>query len=956
MIDKRVLTLWCIYHPMNKPTRESTGNKSVAAQREEEILAFWNEQKIFDKSLAKDAPQGEFVFYDGPPFATGLPHSGTLLSSIAKDVIPRYKTMRGYHVRRRWGWDCHGLPIESLVEKELGLKTKKDILDIGIEKFNETARSFVLRYVDEWKKYIERVGRWVDFDHSYKTMDNTYIESVWWAIKEMHKKGKIYEGRKVLLYCPHCETPLAKAEIAMDNTYQDVTEEAVTVKFEVKNPADHSLPQNTFILAWTTTPWTLPGNVALAVGKDISYVLVEEDDARYLLAKDLYKGTGDIVKEFTGEDLAGLAYTPLYEVQKVQQYEGKKYQVLLADFVSTDEGTGVVHTAVMYGEDDFALGQKEHLPMVQLLDASGKYNTDAPELVRGIYIKDAERLIKKDLEDRGLLFKRENNTHSYPHCYRCGTPLIYNAISSWFIDIQSVKQRMIEENEQINWSPQHLQHGRFGHILETAPDWTISRNRFWASPLPIWKCEQCKEIAVVGSRKELKERANEPVPEDLDLHRPYIDAFTLKCSCGGTMRRIPEVVDCWLESGSMPFAEYHYPFENVEEFEKRFPGDFIAEYIAQTRTWFYYMHALGVLLFNKHAFNNVVTTGNVLAADGSKVSKSKKNYTDPYVLFNTFGADAFRFYLMSSVVMQAEDMMFIDSELRETHNKVVNLLRNTLTFYGLYKENAPEPERASDHILDRWILARLNEALQTTTESFEAYDMVHATRPMRDFIDDFSTWYVRRSRERVKSADAGQALGTMRYVLREFSKIIAPIMPFIAEEIYRTVRTDDDPESVHLTSWPKNTSDMDLAILQDMATTRALVSSALKLRQTAGLKIRQPLSKLSVKNDLLKDKEEYLALIRDEINVKAIVFDASIADEAVLDTTITPELAEEGAVRELIRTIQDLRKKNGLSRNDAAVLVYASDTTLLEKHWEEIRQTSNLLEFKKGQKTAIEKV
>ena len=497
--------------------------KSEVAKKEEKILEFWKNERIFEKSLEKKSPKGEFVFYDGPPFATGLPHSGSLLSSVSKDLIPRYKTMRGYRVRRRWGWDTHGLPIESLVEKKLGLKNKKEIIALGIETFNETAREMVLQYVHDWKRYVERMGRWVDFDNSYKTMDNTFIESVWWALKEIHKKGRLYEGRKVLMYCPHCETPLAKAEIAMDNTYKDITEETVTVKFKVKHPEKHNLPANTYLLAWTTTPWTLPGNVALAVGKDIEYGVYEVNSEYLIVAKNLSallqaasQRSSDLAVQpsaggarpfaprlassVNGSELVGIEYEPLYEIEKVKKYDGKKWVVLPADFVTTEDGTGIVHTAVIYGEDDFNLGQKEKLPMVQLLNANATYNDDAPEFLRGEYIKQAEPKIKEDLESRGLLFAKAPHTHSYPHCYRCGTPLIYNAVSSWFIDIQSIKERMLAENEKIDWIPAHLKNGRFQHNLETAPDWTISRNRFWASPLPIWK-DKNGNVTVIGSLK-----------------------------------------------------------------------------------------------------------------------------------------------------------------------------------------------------------------------------------------------------------------------------------------------------------------------------------------------------------------------------------------------------------------------------------------------------------------------
>ncbi|MFM2414688.1 MAG: isoleucyl-tRNA synthetase [Candidatus Parcubacteria bacterium] len=634
-----------------KPS-ENAAVKSETASREEALVQYWKEHNIFEKSIEKSAPKGEFVFYDGPPFATGLPHMGHLLASSYKDAVGRYKTMQGYRVPRRWGWDCHGLPIESLVEKKLGLKTKKDIEVLGVEKFNAEARASVQQFVSDWEWYVDRIGRWVDFKNSYKTMDNSYMESVWWALKRLHEKKLLYEGNRVLMYCTHCETPLAKAEIQMDNTYKDVVDEAVTVKFKVKDPAKHGLPENTFILAWTTTPWTLPGNVGLAVGAEIEYVVVKYKDvesligegiqkipfeslpdAYVLVAKDLFetafydRSEATVVSLVKGSDLVGIKYEPLYTVAAVEAHTGKKHEVLAADFVTTTDGTGVVHTAVMYGEDDYNLGKKEGLPMVQLLTQNGHYNEKAPELVRDMFYKKGGRYVLEDLEKRGLVFKIEKYNHSYPHCYRCGTALIYNAVSSWFLGInlvpegatKTVKERMLEENKEIGWVPDHLRDGRFNNILEGAPDWTISRNRFWATPLPIWRCTKCPEKSVIGSVEELRARAQQPVPEGQDLHRPYIDAFTLTCEvCNGEMRRTPEVVDCWVESGSMPFAELGYPRANKELFEKRFPGDFITEYIAQTRTWFYYTHAMGVMVFDKKAFKNVTSTGTILAADGEK--------------------------------------------------------------------------------------------------------------------------------------------------------------------------------------------------------------------------------------------------------------------------------------------------------------------------------------------------
>lgn len=1087
--------------------------KSEVAKHEEAVQAFWKDQDIFKKTLEKPAPKGEFVFYDGPPFATGLPHSGSLLSSVSKDLIPRYKTMRGYRVRRRWGWDTHGLPIESLVEKKLGLKNKKEILSIGIEAFNETARSLVLEYVHEWKRYVERVGRFVDFDNSYKTMDNSFIESVWWGLKRIHDKGRLYEGRKVLMYCPHCETPLAKAEIAMDNTYKDVTEEAVTAKFRVKEPSKHSLPENTYLLAWTTTPWTLPGNVGLAVGPDIEYVLVAGEGEHYLLAKARHEGA--VEKSFAGTDLVGIEYEPLYEVEKVRLHAGKKWTVLPADFVNTEDGTGIVHTAVIYGEDDYQLGVKEGLPMVPILNPNATYNDDAPEFLRGKYIKKAEADIKEELESRGLMFAKALNTHSYPHCYRCGTALIYNAVSSWFIDIQAVKERMLAENEKITWVPEHLKHGRFQHIVENAPDWTISRNRFWASPLPIWKGKD-GSVTVIGSLSELKERTKKsgnryfvmrhgeaennvltqldssdtkrwpltdagreqvatsvkglvangvtrlyaspfartsetaallakelgipaenlsvderlkefdfgdfdgsahrvfldwrnehayedcvpggesyaeakqrfaeflyeletkhenetilivthgvgvetlravvegadqqaskriaedfipsfatpeellfvPLPHnkkyELDFHLPYIDRIQLLDQEGEPLTRIPEVVDCWVESGSMPFAEYHYPFENKEEFENRSPGDFISEYIGQTRAWFYYMHAISLELFDHLAFKNVITTGNVLAADGAKLSKSKNNYTDPYLLFDKYGADAFRYTLMSSVVMQAEDLTFRDDDVKDAHARIVNMLRNIYGFYEIYKDDLKEGSKPlTSHPLDRWIQVRLNLLVNDVTESFDRYDVPRGIRPLREFIDELSNWYVRRSRDRAKGEDEQdkqQTLAMLREVLHTLSRLVAPVMPFIAEEIYQGVRYETDPESVHLASWPTTEASAlgfftgkqkkDAGLVEDMRRVRTLASEALRMRQAKNIVVRQPLQALSIPGTL---SQELAAILSDEVNVKEIRMNAP---EMMLDTELTPVLIKEGDERTLARAVAEARKTEGLSPKD----------------------------------------
>lgn len=1113
MPDTHVLFVSDIHKMTNKNEQ-----KSEVAKREEEVLAFWQSADIFNKSLKKESPKGDFVFYDGPPFATGLPHVGNLLSSVVKDVVGRYWTMKGYHVERRWGWDCHGLPIENQIEKDLGLKNKKEIYELGIDKFNEACKSTVLKYADEWKSYVNRIGRWTEYDGAYKTMDNTYMESVWWFVSEIYKKGLLYEGRKVLLYCPHCETPLSKAEIAMDNSYKDVTEESVYIKFKVKDPAKHKLPENSFLMAWTTTPWTLPGNVALAVGEDIEYAILENNGEHVVMAKDLVDSVladgaaewqvGEVVK---GKQLLGVGYEPLYELPKVlAEKKPNAFTVLPADFVTTEEGTGIVHTAVIYGEDDYELGLASDLPMVPLLDQAGHFNDSAPEFIHGQYFKKSEKSIKEDLESRGLMFKRKNHTHSYPHCYRCGTALLYNALESWFVNIQKVKDKLLKTNEDINWYPEHLKQGRYRHILENAPDWTISRNRFWATALPIWRNKKSGEFKVFGSLEELKEyvpksgnnyytlrhgeseknvleivtdvvdkypltekgiadtqasvknyagkidliitspvlRAKQtaevaakeigirdediivderlremehgtfegksleeyhnhfprglkrftdkpdggenwsdikkrmgellfeleekykdknilivshgdpislmyaaasgldqneivarwekeypekgvlnelaftPYPHngdyELDLHRPYIDDLPVVDKDGEKLERIPEVIDVWAESGSMPFAARHYPHSNQEEFKRSFPADFIAEYIAQTRTWFYYMHTVSLLLFGQPSFKNVVSTGNILAEDGTKMSKSKRNFTDPMENIDRYGVDAMRYYLMNGVVMQSEDMSFKDEELREMHNRVVNILWNTYKFYDLFKASDSgqvNPEK-SNNVLDQWILARLNELVADASKYMDGYDFTRATRPMRQFVEDFSTWYVRRSRDRFKSEDEEDkqmALATTKYVLLTFSKVIAPVMPFIADSVYKGV--GGELESVHLEDWPESQK-VEEKIIETMTKTRDIVSLALEARAKAKLKVRQPLQKLVVKNDSAALYEPYVSLILDEVNVKEVVFDSKITEEVELDTNLTPELKREGDVREFIRSVQQERKGLGLQQSD----------------------------------------
>ncbi len=874
--------------------------------------------------------------------------------------------MKGYQVRRRWGWDCHGLPIENIVEKELKVSGKKDIEEkLGVDKFNETCQSKVLTYTQDWKKMINRIGRWVEFDNAYKTMDSTYMESVWWSLKTIWEKGLIYEGRKVLMYCPRCETPVSKAEIAMDDSYKDITEETVTVKFKIKDPEKHNLPANTFMLAWTTTPWTLPGNVALTVGRELTYSLVESEKEYFIVAKErlpevMKSKHYTLIQDMKGSQLIGLEYEPLFDIVAIHETGKKAWYVTEADFVTTEEGTGIVHTAVVYGEDDYNLGLQRDLPVVPLLDNKGHFNDLSPELIKGKYFKGAEKDIKADLESRSLLFSREQHTHSYPHCWRCDTQLFYNAISAWFVDIQKIKDKLIKLNEKINWFPDHLKHGRFLNILETAPDWNISRNRFWATPLPFWKCDNkdCDHKVCIGSVAELKAKATNfdevyktDKVEEMDLHKHLADKIKLKCDkCGGQMTRIPEVIDCWVESASMPFAEFHYPFENVETFKKRFPGQYIAEYIAQTRAWFYYMHVMAVLLFDDISFENVVCTGTILNDKGEKLSKSKMNYTDPWKIIDEFGVDALRYYLMTSVVMQAENLYFNDREVRDVYNKVMNIFDNILSFYTMYASEYNDNIKAenSKNILDKWILAKLNVLVGEVTEHMDTYDTVRAGRPIKDFIDELSTWYVRRSRDRFKGEneeDKQFALSTLREVLLTLSKVMAPFTPFISESIYKEV--GGEMESVHLETWPKVDEKMiDDKVINDMDITRKIVEMGHALRKESGIPVRQPLSLLQVVG--YKLQENMVSIIADELNVKNVDIngDKDINGDNVivkedenlkigLNTEITEELKKEGLVREIVRTINQMRKDQGLTIADVVVVEYYVEDELLKSVFDE---------------------
>ncbi len=933
----------------------SDAPKSQAAQREEQILAFWKERDIFNKTLAKESPRGEYVFYDGPPFATGTPHYGHISVSIIKDAVPRYRTMRGYHVPRAWGWDCHGLPIENIVEKELGFKHKKDIVAMGVAKFNELCRSKVLMYADEWKKVIPRIGRWVDMEQPYFTMSRDFMESVWWAFKELHDKGLVYEDYRSMHICPRCETTLSQSEVA--EGYKDVKDIAVTVKFESLDEPD------TYYLAWTTTPWTLPGNVALAVGDDIEYLKVKKGEDLYVIGKEAlskYPALEDaeVLENMRGRDLVGKRYKPLFDYfSKDERLKNREngWKIYAADFITTDAGTGIAHEAPAFGAEDWELAKQVHLPFVQHVKMDGTF-LDFLHPFAGMEVRPnsednsvrlaADIAILKYLQDRDKVLAKENIVHAYPHCWRCDTPLLNYATSSWFVSIAKLKNDLLDNARPINWSPAHIKEGRWGKWLENARDWSISRQRFWASVIPVWRCEQCKKDTVFGSVQQLEEASGQKID---DIHKHIVDEVIVPCECGGSMRRVPDVLDTWFDSGSMPYGQVHYPFEHKEAFEKTFPAQFIVEAQDQTRAWFYYLHVLSSALFNKNAFENVIVNGIVLAEDGKKMSKRLKNYPDPMEVVEKYGADALRTYFLSSPVMQAENLSFSEKAVEDIAKKNFGRLGNVLAFYQLYADGTAA-SRDSSHVLDRWIIARLDQLVRESTNSFEAYELDSATRPIGEFIDDLSVWYLRRSRDRFKEegADKKSALATMRYVLHTLARIMAPSAPFFAEHLYQAVKQDEDAESVHLTAWPEVVEGGFLAklfkgshddLLASMVAARRIVTQALEAREKAGIKVRQPLAALHIPADS-KLADELLAIIADEVNVKRVVARGTTLE---LDVSLTPELREEGYVRDTIRAIQAFRKESGLKPGERTVYtatVSAEERTILEKHLEEIQKAT----------------
>ncbi len=848
--------------------------------RELEIIDFWKEKDVFKNSTRPDdAPV--FTFFDGPPTANGKPHIGHILTRVMKDIIPRYKTMKGYKVLRKAGWDTHGLPVELEVEKILGIDGKPEIEKYGVEPFVKKCKESVWKYESLWKEMSDRVGFWADMDDPYVTYHNDYIESVWWALKNIWDKGLLYKGHKIVPYCPRCGTALSSHEVAQG--YKDVEDTSVFVNFKLKDSDE-------YFLAWTTTPWTLPSNVALAVNPDVIYVKVKFDGKVYIMAKELVKSVfGDeeveIYAETTGKEMVGTEYIPLFDFAKTDK---KGWYIVADNYVTTTDGSGIVHIAPAFGEDDYRLGRDNDLPFVQLINTEGKF-VEGTGKFEGLFVKQADIPVMEDLKERGLLFKPMKFTHSYPFCWRCDTPLIYYARASWFISMTKVRDQLLKNNNTVNWMPDNIKDGRFGNFLENVIDWGLSRERYWGTPLPIWQCE-CGHRHAIGSIEELKSMSDN-CPDEIELHRPYIDAVTIKCEkCGGQMHRVPEVIDCWFDSGSMPFAQWHYPFENKEIFDENFPADFISEAIDQTRGWFYTLMAISTLLFDKSPYKNVIVLGHVQDKDGQKMSKHKGNVVDPWDVLNNQGADAVRWYFYSTSAPWIPNRFHQDA-VNECQRKFMGTFWNTYAFYILYADidNFDPTKYNLEYdklsVMDKWILSKLNSLIKSVDADLENYKITEASRSIQDFADELSNWYVRRCRERFWQKDMPQdkinAFMTLYTVLFELAKLSAPFVPFMTEEIYQNlVRTNDKTakESIHYLDFPvANDAWINKDLENNMDTVLNIVVAGRAARNTANVKNRQPLSKIFAKAPVTLD-EDYSAIVLEELNVKAIEFKDDVSE------------------------------------------------------------------------------
>ena len=928
-----------------------------AIEYEKAIVDFWKRNRIFEKSIEQRDINNGYVFYDGPPFITGLPHHGTLLSSIVKDAVPRFWTMRGKRIERRWGWDCHGLPAENFVEKQLGITDRREIgTKWPLSTYITKARESMVSNSEAWEGVIERVGRWVDFRGAYRTMDKNFMESVWWAFKTLYEQGKIYEGRKVLMYDTKFSTPVSKTEVTMDNdAYQTVTDPSVYVKFEIVSEGELS---GVKLLAWTTTPWTLPANLTLAINKDLEYKIYSVGDEKLIVASELAEkalGEGEAIKTLRGEELIGLEYKPLMCNFSKEERKKNTYKVVAADFVSSSDGTGIVHIAPAYGEMDYELSLEQDVDFIDLLDEGGYYLESAKKWLNEMGVRDtdesgielwaANKFIAKVLEEKGIVYKIEYIKHEYPFNPRSKQRIIYRAFPSWFFAVNGMKEQLIEENEEINWFPEYLKHGRFEKNIEAAPDWNLSRDRFWATAMPVWKGDK-GTIKVVGSYDELYELSGVRLE---DYHRPWVDEIEFDIE-GEHFKRIEKVLDCWFESGSMPFAQLHYPFENKEKFEQNYPADFIVEYVGQVRAWFYYVHVVNTALFGKKAYRNVITTGTVAGNDGRKMSKSLGNYTDPTELMDKYSADALRFLMLSSPVLAGEDFALIDKDVSDVARKL-SMVWNVYDFFTMYASvdgfDSKQAIAVSklENPLDIWLVSRVYELHNEITKGMEAYNIPSALSNILLFIDDLSNWFVRRSRRRFwkseDDTDKNAAYSTLYFVLVYLAKILAPFTPFLAEELYQKmtgVEFDSSvTESVHLLNWPE-AGEINQEVLEKMARTREIITEGLALRMNKSeneeqIKVRQPLAEYVYEGEPLD--EYYEQIIADEVNVKSV----RAGEKSYLDKHLTEELLEEGFIRELIRFVQAARKKAGLEVDDRIKL---SIDTEINKDWQDVLKTEVL--------------
>ena len=890
---------------------------------EKDLIEYWKKDGTSQTSIDQRSKDNAFVFYDGPPFITGLPHHGNLSTSAVKDAVCRYQAMQGKRVERDWGWDCHGLPAEVFTEKKLGITSKKEIgTKISLREYVNSCRAAMVQTGSEWNDTVDRIGRWVDMSTPYRTMDKDYMESVWWAFKTLYEKGKIYEGEKVLLYCTKDATPISKSEVAMDNSYQMDTDPSIFVYFKL-------VKHDKYLLTWTTTPWTLPANVATAVNTKLDYVEVVYEGKNIIIAKNLHEKVFTdekhqpldykVIGDFDVAQLVGEYYEPLFE-----NHGPNAHKIVEADYVSDTDGSGLVHLAPAYGEEDFELAKSLHIPIVSNVDENGSY-TSGPWLGKNIW--EVNKEIAKKLVVDGRALKVEYVKHEYPHCHRCNGKLMYRAHPSWFFDIQSQKDKMLAENETINWVPSHLKDGRFKNTILSAPDWNLSRDRYWATPIPVWKGKRTDGTEVIkafGSYDEFE--ASTGVRLD-DYHLPNVLDVTFEYD-GVTMHHIGKVLDCWFESGSMPFAQFHYPFENKEKFEQNYPGDFITEYVAQTRAWFYYMHVMGVGLFGEKSFKNVISHGTLAGNDGRKMSKSFGNYTEPTVLYDEISADAWRVFLLTSPFMNGEDVDLLDKDVALMERKL-NMLYNTYDFFTMYAsvdnyeaEYGKVP--SSENPMDRWILSKLQGVIKSAADGMDAFVLNDATRPMIEFLDDLSNWFVRRSRKRFwKSENDGDKLAaydTLYFVLVEYSKLLAPFAPFMAEDLFHKLT---GKESVHLEDYPQQNPELVYATLEtEMDDVRGFITEGLSLRAKAQMKVRQPLTSVSLPTcvDYLQD------VVKEELNVKKVILGAN---EVSLDLEITPELKTEGLAREVIRGVQSARKKADLNIDDRIMLALTTEDKAL---------------------------